>query len=100
MRSPPPPRDDLRFSNKTGILQVEQETSAPSPNKNPGSACGKLSVHFATIVPTLETMFCVLAALRWTLLAVWLMFAHILPIVLSDECFPAIFQDGIDSQST
>ena len=45
---PPPPRDDLRFSNTTGILpkktmwfigvEVEQETSAPPPNKNPGSA--------------------------------------------------------------
>ena len=45
---PPPPRDDLRFSNTTGILQkktmwfigveVEQETSAPPPTKNPGSA--------------------------------------------------------------
>ena len=45
----PPPRDDLRFSNTTGILQkkktmwfigveVEQETSAPPPKKNPGSA--------------------------------------------------------------
>ena len=44
-----PPRDDLRFSNTTGILQknrtmwfigveVEQETSAPPPKKNPGSA--------------------------------------------------------------
>ena len=39
---------DLRFSNTTGILQkttmwfigveVEQETSAPPPKKNPGSA--------------------------------------------------------------
>ena len=51
MRTPPPPhpRDDLRFSNTTGILQtkktmlfigveVEQETSAPRPKKNPGSA--------------------------------------------------------------
>ena len=48
MRTPPPPRDDLRFSNTTGILQkktmwfigveVEQETSAPPPKKNPGSA--------------------------------------------------------------
>ena len=48
--APPPPRDDLRFSNTTGILQkkrktmwfigveVEQETSAPTPKKNPGSA--------------------------------------------------------------
>ena len=49
--SPPPlPCDDLRFSNTTGILQkkkktmwfigveVEQETSAPPPKKNPGSA--------------------------------------------------------------
>jgi len=44
----PTPRDDLRFSNTTGILQkktmwfigveVEQETSAPPPKKNPGSA--------------------------------------------------------------
>ena len=45
---PPPPRDDLRFSNTTGILQkektmsfigveVEQETSAPPPKKDPGS---------------------------------------------------------------
>ena len=44
----PPPRDDLLFSNTTGILQkkktmwligveVEQETSAPPPKKNPGS---------------------------------------------------------------
>ena len=42
------PRDDLRFSNTTGILQkktvwligveVEQETSAPPPKNNPGSA--------------------------------------------------------------
>ena len=45
----PPPRDDLRFSNTTGILQkkktmwfigveVEQETSAPPPKKIPRSA--------------------------------------------------------------
>ena len=43
-----PPRDDLRFSNTTGILQkktmwfigveVEQETSAPPSKKNLGSA--------------------------------------------------------------
>ena len=46
-----PPWDDLRFSNTTGIMQkkkkkevwfigveVEQETSAPPPKKNPGSA--------------------------------------------------------------
>ena len=35
---PPPPRDDLRFSNTTSILfigvEVEQETSAPPPKKN------------------------------------------------------------------
>ena len=41
-------RDDLRFSNTAGILpkktmwfigvEVEQETSAPLPKKNPGSA--------------------------------------------------------------
>ena len=48
---PPAPLDDLRFSDTTGILQkknkktmwiigveVEQETSAPPPKKNPGSA--------------------------------------------------------------
>ena len=46
----PPPRDDLRFSNTTGIVQkklcglwvigveAEKETSAPPPQKNPGSA--------------------------------------------------------------
>ena len=45
----PPPKDDLRFSTTTGILQkkktmwfigveVEQETSAPPSKKNPGSA--------------------------------------------------------------
>ena len=49
VRTPLPPRDDLRFPNATGILQkkktmwfigveVEQETSAPPPKKNPGSA--------------------------------------------------------------
>ena len=53
-----PPPDDLRFSNTTGILQkqktmwfigveVEQETSAPPPKKNPGSApvlCNNISL--------------------------------------------------------
>ena len=40
----PPPRDDLQFSNTTGILPkktigfIELETSAPPPKKNPGSA--------------------------------------------------------------
>ena len=51
VRTPPPlPRDDLRFSNTTGIpqnkntmwfigVEVQQETSAPPPKKkNPGSA--------------------------------------------------------------
>ena len=45
VRSPPTPRDDLRFSNTTGILpkkknsvvnigvEVEQDTSAPPPKK-------------------------------------------------------------------
>ena len=47
MRTPSPPQDDLRFSDTTGILQkktmwfigveLEQETSAPPPKKNPGS---------------------------------------------------------------
>ena len=68
VRTPPPPhpRDDLRFSNTTGILQkkktmwfigveVEQETSAPPPRKNPGSApvSGRLQevvAHVASIV--------------------------------------------------
>ena len=46
--APPLPRDDQQFSNTTGILQkktmwfidvqVEQETSAPPPKKNPESA--------------------------------------------------------------
>ena len=48
--APSPPWDDLQFSNTTGILrkkkntmwfigvEVEQETSAPPPKKNPGSA--------------------------------------------------------------
>ena len=46
----PPPRDDLQFSNTTGILpkkkiwfigvEEEQETSAPPPKKIPGSAPG------------------------------------------------------------
>ena len=45
---PPPTRDDLWFSNTTGILrkkkmwfigvEVQQETGAPPPKKNPGSA--------------------------------------------------------------
>ena len=45
---PPTPRDNLRFSDTTGTLQkkklwfigveVEQETSAPPPKRNPGSA--------------------------------------------------------------
>ena len=50
MHIPPPHRDDLRFSNMTGIpqkkkktmwfigVEVEQEMSAPPPTKNPGSA--------------------------------------------------------------
>ena len=43
VRTPPSPRDDLRFSNTTGILQKKlcdllEETSAPPPKKNPGSA--------------------------------------------------------------
>ena len=33
----PPPRDDLWFSNTTGIMQKEKK---PSPKKNPGSAPG------------------------------------------------------------
>ena len=58
MRTLPAPRDDLRSSNTTGILQkkktmwfisveVEQETSAPSPKKNPGYAPGLLELGSA-----------------------------------------------------
>ena len=55
-----PTWDDLRFSNTTGILQkktqktmwfigaeVEQETRAPPPKKNPGSAPGQNGIHFS-----------------------------------------------------
>ena len=59
---PPSPRDNLRFSNTTGILQketmwfigveVEEETSAPSPKKkNPGSAPANQPVMFVAGVP-------------------------------------------------
>ena len=37
VRTLPPPRDDLWFSNTTGIMQKEKK---PSPKKNPGSAPG------------------------------------------------------------
>ena len=47
-------QDDLWFSNTTGILQkktmlfigveVDQETSAPPPKKNPGSAPGSIKI--------------------------------------------------------
>ena len=57
---PPPPRDDLRFSNTSGILQkkktmcfigveVEQETSTPPPKKNPGSAPVILVTYICTV---------------------------------------------------
>ena len=55
------PQDDLRFSNTTGILQkktmwligvkVEQETSAPPPKKNPGSAPESIRLCFAKAAP-------------------------------------------------
>ena len=58
---PPSPRDDLRFSNTTGLLQketmwfigveVEEETSAPPPKKNPGSAPANQPVMFVPGVP-------------------------------------------------
>ena len=51
----PPPWDDLQFSNTTGIMQkktmwfigveVEQETRAPPPKKNPGSAPGNVCIY-------------------------------------------------------
>ena len=73
MRNPPPP---LRFSNTTGILQkntmwfigveVEKETSAPPPKKNPGSApelCGCKSIIKFTRTTKTHT---VEIALVWT----------------------------------
>ena len=59
MHTPALPRDDLRFSNTTGILKkknhvvywckVEQETSAPPAKKNPGSAPGLVLPSFENI---------------------------------------------------
>ena len=63
-----PPLDDLQFSNTTGILpkkktmwfigvEVEQETSAPPPKKNPGSAPGgKAEVVKSNPVPRGESL--------------------------------------------
>ena len=62
----PPPWDDLRFSNTTGILQkkkkpmwfigveVEQETTAPPPKKNPGSAPSSQLVTVSVIYYSLS----------------------------------------------
>ena len=64
--APPSPWDDLRSSNTTGILpkkkktlwfigvEVEQETSAPPPEKNPGSAPEKPSVCVLLLLCTSE----------------------------------------------
>ena len=44
-----PPWDDLQFSDTTGILpkkKLEQETSAPPPKKNPGSAPEEIYLIF------------------------------------------------------
>ena len=57
-----PPRDDLRFSDTTGILrkkktmwfigvEVEQETGAPPPKKSPGSAPENFDAKSLDIVP-------------------------------------------------
>ena len=58
---PHPPWDDLRFSNTTGILrkktmwfigvEVEQETSAPPPKKDPGSA--PVLFRFLIFIPSI-----------------------------------------------
>ena len=60
MRPPPPPPDDLRFSSTTGILpkktmwligvEVEQETSAPTPKKKPGSAPAEPEVNESVLI--------------------------------------------------
>ena len=63
VRTPPPQLDDPRFFNTSGILpkkktlwfigvEVEQETSAPPPKKNPGSALEK--DHFIFDMPVLK----------------------------------------------
>ena len=60
----PPLRDNLRFSNTTGILpkkktvwfigaEVEQEMSAPPPRKNPGSAPVEIQMCIMPIISTL-----------------------------------------------
>ena len=65
---PPPPRDDLRFSNTTGILpkiktmwfigvKVKQETSARPPKKNPGSATASCDVFETFSALTLSRTF-------------------------------------------
>ena len=62
VRPPPPPWDDLRFSNTTGILrkkkgaEVEQETSAPHPKKNPGTAPVSLAFHWKMSTEELDFM--------------------------------------------
>ena len=67
---PPPPWDDLRFSNTTGILpkkktmwfigvEVEQETSATPPKKNPGSA-PEISPKFTHVTDRLVISYCTL----------------------------------------
>ena len=66
----PPPRDDLWFSNTTRILQkkktmwfigveVEQETNAPPPKKNPGSAPVTPQLYLLTLSfgPCLSSFF-------------------------------------------
>ena len=64
----PTPLDDLRFSNTTGILpkkktmwfigvEVEQETSAPTPKKNPGSAS---EISYLTFFPLLHLLHIIL----------------------------------------
>ena len=68
--APPPPWDDLWFSNTTGILQkkktmwfigveVEQETNTPPPKKNPGSAPVTPQLYLLTLSfgPCLSSFF-------------------------------------------
>ena len=86
---PPLPRDDLRFSNTTGILPkkkktmwfidvaVEQETSAPPPKKNPGSASASCSIfRLCGLCPHLEKMMLLIGTLKLVrcslLVVIWL----------------------------
>ena len=60
----PPPLDELRLSNTTGILKKKKKTSvtpflsgAPPPKKNPGSAPGMGYINRAAVFYFLAPQF-------------------------------------------